>query len=72
VDDLAFRSPYNTYLVAGLPPGPIANPGIGAITAVIRPATTDYLYFAARGDGSHAFARTLAEHDANVRRFLRP
>ena len=72
VDDLVFESPYNTYVEPGLPPGPIANPGIDAITAVIRPARTDYLYFAARGDGSHAFARTLAEHNANVSRYLRP
>ncbi|MBM4415624.1 MAG: endolytic transglycosylase MltG [Chloroflexi bacterium] len=71
IDDLAFASPYNTYLKEGLPPGPIANPGIDAIVAVIRPAETDYLYFAARGDGSHAFARTLAEHNANVSRYLR-
>lgn len=70
--DLEFESPYNTYLHRGLPPGPIANPGINAILAVIRPAKTDYLYFVAKGDGSHAFATTLDEHNANVRRYLTP
>ncbi|MGE0228250.1 MAG: endolytic transglycosylase MltG [Dehalococcoidia bacterium] len=71
-DDLQFDSPYNTYLNRGLPPGPIANPGLDAILAVIRPADTEYLYFVATGDGSHAFATTLAEHNANVERYLLP
>lgn len=69
LDDLQFDSPYNTYVYPGLPPGPIANPGIDAITAVIRPAQTDYLYFVATGDGGHAFAATLAEHNANVEQY---
>ena len=72
LDDLAFDSPYNTYIVAGLPPGPIASPGLPAILAVLRPASTDYLYFVAKGDGSHAFAETLAEHEANVERYRQP
>ncbi len=70
LDDLAFQSPYNTYLVAGLPPGPIASPRLDAIKAVLNPADTDFFYFVARGDGSHAFAETLAEHNANVAEYL--
>ena len=68
--DLAFEAPYDTYVTAGLPPGPIADPGLGAIEAVLRPAQTDFLYFVARGDGSHVFAETLEEHNANVAEFL--
>jgi UPF0755 protein len=60
---------YNTYAIAGLPAGPIANPGRGAIAAVLDPAQTDALYFVANGQGGHVFARTLAEHQANVERY---
>lgn len=67
--DLKVDSPYNTYLHVGLPPGPIANPGLAAIDAALRPASTGYLFYVARADGSHAFSRTLAEHLAAVRRF---
>lgn len=62
-------TPYNTYLQQGLPPGPIASPGLRALQAAARPAASDYLYFVARGDGSHQFSRTLKEHNAAVRKF---
>lgn len=60
--DLASDSPYNTYLYPGLPPGPVNNPGIQSILAAIDPAPVDYIYFVAKGDGSHIFSRTLNEH----------
>ncbi|MBU6234660.1 MAG: endolytic transglycosylase MltG [Alphaproteobacteria bacterium] len=59
-------SPYNTYKYAGIPPGPICNPGVAAIEAVLNPETNDYLYFVADGTGGHVFARTMQEHEANV------
>ena len=64
-------SPYNTYRVRGLPPGPIGNPGVASIDAALQPAATEYVYFVGRNDGSHAFARTLREHNANVNRYQR-
>ncbi len=68
-DDLGMDSPYNTYRYAGLPPGPIAAPGAASLAAVLMPADVNYLYFVSRNDGTHAFARTLAEHNRNVREF---
>lgn len=64
--DLQTDSLYNTYLYYGLPPGPISNPAADTILAVVQPSDTDYLYFVAKPDGSHAFAKTLEEHEANV------
>ncbi len=62
IEDTKIDSPYNTYLHGGLPPGPIANPGLEAIQAVLYPADNDYLYFVADKDGGHRFSRTFAEH----------
>lgn len=67
--ELNARTPYNTYQIEGLPPGPIANPGKAAIEAALNPDESDYLFFVADGSGGHAFARTLAEHEANVARW---
>lgn len=67
--NLQAPSPYNTYLHQGLPPGPIANPGRASILAALYPASSRYLYFVSKNDGTHAFSNTLQEHDALVRRY---
>jgi UPF0755 protein len=73
--DLVADSPWNTYRVAGLPPGPICSPGLASLEAAARPAAVPHLYFVSRNDGSHVFADTLAEHNRNVelwqRRYFR-
>jgi UPF0755 protein len=69
--DLASKNAYNTYAHAGLPPGPIANPGAECLKAALEPAETKALYFVAKGDGSgsHRFSATIAEHEAAVRSY---
>jgi len=69
--DLQVASPYNTYKTPGLPPGPIANPGLASLRAAAAPATTPYYYFVARNDGSHVFSTTNDEHNRNVEKYQR-
>jgi UPF0755 protein len=69
--DLETKHPYNTYVIDGLPPGPIANPGEEAIKAVLNPAPGSYLYFVSKNDGTHHFSETLAEHNRMVNKFQR-
>jgi UPF0755 protein len=67
--DLAIESPYNTYRLPGLPPGPIANPGEASLRAALRPERTDLLYFVSRNDGTHEFSHSYADHSRAVARF---
>ena len=67
--ELDAATPYNTYVIPGLPPTPIANPGLASLEAALNPAETDYLFFVADGSGGHAFAATIEEHNANVARW---
>ena len=70
--DLVKDSPFNTYTRRGLPPHPIAMPGLASIAAVMNPATTDALYFVSRGDGTSEFSRTLIEHNRAVAKYQMP
>lgn len=69
-DDKKIDSPYNTYTNVGLPPGPIANPGLASITAAIYPASTDYLYYLHDKTGAAHYAKTIEEHTANIQKYL--
>ena len=69
--DLQIESPYNTYKNKGLPPTPICNPGIKALHAAANPEDTPYFYFVADGNGGHRFAKTLGEHNQNIRLWLK-
>jgi len=70
-EDLTIKSPYNTYIHRGLPPGPIANPGKNSLMAALYPADSSYLYFVADGKGGNVFSRTLSEHNRAVRSYKR-
>lgn len=70
IADTKIDSPYNTYRYRGLPPGPIGNPGLGAILAAISPAESDYYYFLNKPDGEAVFSRTFAEHVSNKNKYL--
>lgn len=68
-EDLQHKNPYNTYVIDGLPPGPVCNPGRDSILAVLHPADAPYLYFVSKNDGSHHFSTSLREHNRAVRKY---
>ena len=70
-EDLKTKTPFNTYLIRGLPPHPIANPGEDSIKAVLYPSPKKYLYFVSKNDGTHHFSATLKEHNRAVNRYQR-
>ena len=67
--DLRTKTPYNTYIIRGIPPGPIANPGLAAISAVLNPAEGNFFFFVSKNNGTHHFSQTLKEHNRAVRKF---
>jgi len=69
LDDLAINSPYNTYKTTGLPPTPISNPGLSAIKAALNPSKTDYIYYISDKNGVNRYAKTLVEHNANIKKY---
>ena len=69
-DNLRQQSPFNTYLNVGLPPAPIANPGLASLKAAMNPAETDYLYYVSDSSGYNHYGSTLAEHEANIVKYL--
>ncbi|MCL5438363.1 MAG: endolytic transglycosylase MltG [Patescibacteria group bacterium] len=69
IEDLKLDSPYNTYINVGLPPGPISNPGLDSIKAVINPASTDYFYYLSDKSGHNHYAKTISEHNANIQKY---
>lgn len=69
LDDLKYSSPYNTYLNVGLPPGPIASPGVKALEAAVNPAKTNYLYYITDKNGMNHYAKSLTEHNANIKKY---
>lgn len=69
MDDLAINSPYNTYKVTGLPPTPISNPGLSAIKAALNPSNTDYIYYLSDKKGTNHYAKTLTEHNSNIKKY---
>ena len=69
--DLKTKSPFNTYLIAGLPPKPICNPSKSSIYAVTNPLKTDFLFFVANGEGGHNFSKTLQQHNRFVKEYRR-
>ena len=71
LDDLKIVSPYNTYLNRGLPPAPIANPGLQALMAAIYPTESEYLYYLSKPTGETVFSKTLEEHNAAKAKYLR-
>ncbi|HYA32215.1 MAG TPA: endolytic transglycosylase MltG, partial [Thermodesulfovibrionales bacterium] len=68
-DDLLRRTPYNTYMIKGLPPGPIASPGLKSIQAALNPADVPFLYFVSNNDGTHKFSVTLSNHEEAVKEY---